>query len=160
MSLAKTDGKKTQGKGKKSGKTDPKDPKKKQTCTCNHCQKQGHIEKDCWKKNPKLMPEKFKKKNKTEKAGASVKEEDEHLLSTINVDTKDMEYEFYNNACDGYIYCTAINEAFIEVPITNTKDVVKALVTIKLGLKEDNIEDDEPSDVIRLTLQALYSPDI
>jgi hypothetical protein len=154
MSLAKTDGKKTQGKGKKSGKTDPKDPKKKQTCTCNHCQKQGHIEKDCWKKKPKA------KENKTEKAGASVKEEDEHLLSTINVDTKDMEYEFYNNACDGYIYCTAINEAFIEVPITNTKDLVKALVTIELGLKEDNIEDDEPSDVIRPTLQALNSPDI
>ena len=66
------------------------------------------------------MPEMFKKENKTKMPVELVKEEDEHLLSTINVDTKDVEYEFYNNACDGYIYCTAINEAFIEVPITNT----------------------------------------
>ncbi len=57
--LVKTDCKKTQGKGKKKGKTDPKDPKKKETCTCNHCQKQGHIKNDCWKKHPELMPEKF-----------------------------------------------------------------------------------------------------
>jgi hypothetical protein len=100
MLLAETDGKKTQGKGKKDGKTDPKDPKKKETCTCNHCQKQNHIEKDCWKKNPELMPEKFKKEGKTEKLGASIKEEDKHLLSTIDVNIEDVEYEFYNYASD------------------------------------------------------------
>ena len=106
------------------------------------------------------MPEKFKKEGKTKKAGASVKEEDEHLLSTIDVDTKDVEYEFYNYACDTDVYCADISEAFIEVPMTDTKDAVKALITIKLGLKEDGVEDDEPSDVIRLTLQALNLPNI
>jgi len=42
----------------------------------------GHIEVNCWKKNPSLMPEKFKGK-KTEKAGAAV--EEEVLLSCIDV---------------------------------------------------------------------------
>jgi hypothetical protein len=42
----------------------------------------GHIEVNCWKKNPSLMPEKFKGR-KTEKAGAAV--EEEHLLSFIDV---------------------------------------------------------------------------
>ena len=42
----------------------------------------GHIEVNCWKKNPLQMSEKFKGK-KTEKAGAAV--EEEHLLSFINV---------------------------------------------------------------------------
>ena len=153
-SFSKTDGIQNQVKGKQGGKTDPKDPKKKETHTCNHCQKQGHIEKDCWKKHPELMPEKFKKKNKTEKAGASVKEEDEHLLSTINVDTKDVEYEFYNNACDADVYCNDTNEPFTKIPMTDTKDVIKALVTIELGFKEDNVEDDGPNDVIKPTLQA------
>ncbi len=90
-SLAKTDGKKNKGKGKKGNKDDSKDPKKKETCTCNHCQKKGHIEKDCWEKHPEKMPEKFKKKKdaKTEKAGAAVKEEYKHLYSSINVDTKE-----------------------------------------------------------------------
>ena len=83
---------------------DSKDWKKKEIHTCNHCQKQGHIEKDCWKKHPELMSENFKKEGKTEKAGASVKEEDEHLLSTINVDTKNVEYEFFNNECNTDVY--------------------------------------------------------
>jgi hypothetical protein len=43
----------------------------------------GHIEVNCWKKNPSLMPEKFKGK-KTEKAGAAV--EEEHLLSLVDID--------------------------------------------------------------------------
>ncbi len=121
MSLAKTDDKKKKGKDKKGNKDkDPKDLKKKETCTCNHCQKKGHIEKDCWEKHPEKMPEKFQKKKdaKTEKAGASVKE-DEHLLSCVDVEAKedDVNYEFHN------------------------KDVAKALVTNELGLKEDDIED-------------------
>jgi hypothetical protein len=48
--------------------------KKKETRTCNHCQMVGHIEVNCWKKHPSLMPEKFKGK-KAEKAGAAVEEE-------------------------------------------------------------------------------------
>jgi hypothetical protein len=40
----------------------------------------GDIEVNCWKKNPLLMPEKFKGK-KTDKAGAAV--EEEHLLSVV-----------------------------------------------------------------------------
>jgi hypothetical protein len=122
-SLAKTDDKKKKGKDKKGNKDkDTKDSKKKETCTCNHCQKKGHIEKDCWEKHPEKMPEKFQKIKdvKTEKAGASVKE-DEHLLSLVDVKAKedDVDCEFHN------------------------KDVTKALVTIELGLEEDNIEDNK-----------------
>ena len=74
-------------KGKFKGKDRSKDKddkgKKKETRTCNHCQMKGHIEVNCWKKNPSLMPEKFKGK-KTEKAGAAV--EEEHLLSLVDID--------------------------------------------------------------------------
>jgi hypothetical protein len=42
----------------------------------------GHIQVNCWKKHPSLMPEKFKGK-KAEKAGAAV--EEEVLLSCIDV---------------------------------------------------------------------------
>ena len=82
-SLVKTD---TKQKGKK------KDPKKKETCTCNHCQKKGHIEANCWQKYPSKRPEKFAKKKdaKTEKAVAAV--EEEHLLSLV-----DVEYEYDND---------------------------------------------------------------
>ncbi len=73
-------------KGKFKGKDRSKDKddkcKKKETRTCNHCGMKGHVEVNCWKKNPSLMPEKFKGK-KTEKAGAAV--EEEHLLSFIDV---------------------------------------------------------------------------
>ena len=74
-------------KGKFKGKDRLKDKdnkgKKKETCTYNHCGMKGHIEVNCWKKNPSLMPEKFKGK-KTEKAGAVV--EEEHLLSFVDID--------------------------------------------------------------------------
>ena len=74
-------------KGKFKGKDRSKDKddkgKKKETRTCNHCGMKGHIEVNCWKKNPSLMPEKFKGK-KTEKAGAAV--EEEHLLSLVDID--------------------------------------------------------------------------
>ena len=119
-SPAKTNGKKNKSIGKKGNKDDPKDPKKKETCTCNHCQKKGHIEKDCWEKYPEKMPEKFQKKKdaKTEKAGAAVKEEDKHLLSFIDVDTKeDVEYKFHNNTDAFKISCVDINNAFIKAPI-------------------------------------------
>ena len=73
---------KVKGKGKDHSKEKDDKGKKKETRTCNHCRMKGHIEVNCWKKHPSLMPEKFKGK-KTEKAGAAV--EEEHLLSLINV---------------------------------------------------------------------------
>ena len=51
-SLVKSEDKKMKG----------KDKKKKAMRTCNHCQKKGHIEKDCWEKHPDKIPEKFKKR--------------------------------------------------------------------------------------------------
>lgn len=67
-SFAKIEDKAKGGKKKPKGDKD-KDPKSKETRTCNHCQKKGHIEKDCWQKDPSKMPDKFKKKQdaKTEK---------------------------------------------------------------------------------------------
>jgi hypothetical protein len=56
----------------------------------------GHIEVNCWKKSPSLMPEKFKGK-KTEKAGAAV--EEEVLLSCIDV-------------CDSHMQCVDIQDAY------------------------------------------------
>ena len=73
---------KVKGKGKDRSKEKDDKGKKKETRTCNHCGMKGHIEVNCWKKHPSLMPEKFKGK-KTEKAGAAV--EEEHLLSFIYV---------------------------------------------------------------------------
>jgi hypothetical protein len=78
VTLSKVD-KKVKSKGKDRSKD--KD-KKKKTRTCNHCGMKGHIEVNCWKKHPSLMPEKFKGK-KTEKAGAAV--EEEHLLSMVDI---------------------------------------------------------------------------
>ncbi len=79
---------KVKGKGKDRSKEKDDKGKKKETRTCNHCGMKGHIEVNCWKKHPSLMPEKFKGK-KTEKAGAAV--EEEHLLSLIDVcDNNDM----------------------------------------------------------------------
>jgi hypothetical protein len=79
--LSKVD-EKNKGKGKDRLKDKDDKGKKKETRTCNHCQMKGHIKVNCWKKNPSLMPEKFKGK-KTEKAGAAV--EEEVLLSHIDV---------------------------------------------------------------------------
>jgi hypothetical protein len=111
---------------------------KRRKSTCNHCQKKGHIKKDCWEKHPDQIPEKFKKKKdaKTEKAGAAVKE-DEHLLSLIDDEIKDnVENEFHNDAAE-------------------------TLVNIELGLEEDD-KDESKSDgsEMRPMLQALNSPNI
>jgi hypothetical protein len=67
-------------KNKHKGRSKEKDDKgkKEETRTCNHCQMKGHIEVNCWKKHPSLMPEKSKGK-KTEKAGAA-EEEDAEIL--------------------------------------------------------------------------------
>jgi hypothetical protein len=113
------------------------------------------------------MPEKFQKKKgtKTEKVGVAVKEEDEHLLTFIDVDAKedDVDYKFHNDAGAFKFLCNDIYDAFIKAPTVEDNEATKALVTIKLGLEDNNIEDSNtPSDVsqIRPTLQALSSPNI
>jgi hypothetical protein len=82
--------------------------KKKETHTCNHCQKKGHIE-----AYPTKMPKQFQKKKdaKTEKATAAV--EEEHLLSIVYMEFEDeVEYEFHNDAAVGFA-CLDMNDAFI-----------------------------------------------
>ena len=64
----------------------------------------GHIEVNCWKKNPLQMSEKFKGK-KTEKAGAAV--EEEHLLSMVDM------------CNDVSIFCVDIEAAYVLAPITS-----------------------------------------
>ena len=59
--LSKVD-EKSKHKGKDRLKEKDDKGKKKETCTCNHCQMKGHIKVNCWKKNPSLMPEKLKGK--------------------------------------------------------------------------------------------------
>jgi hypothetical protein len=61
---------KTKGKKKKGDKD-----KKKETCTCNHFQKKGHIEANCWQKDPSKMPKHLWKKKdaKTEKQQQQLK---------------------------------------------------------------------------------------
>ena len=78
--------------------------KKKETHTCNHCKMKGHIEVNCWKKHPSLMPEKFKGK-KTEKAGVAV--EEEHLLSMVDI---------FDNI---FIFYVAIEATYVLAPITS-----------------------------------------
>lgn len=45
------------------GKKNLKKSKKKRKEKCTACKKPGHVEKDCWKKHPELLPQKFKEKN-------------------------------------------------------------------------------------------------
>jgi hypothetical protein len=101
--LSKVD-KKIKFKGKDRSKEKDNKGKKKETHTCNHCRTKGHIEVNCWKKTPSLMPEKFKGK-KTEKAGAAVKEE--HLLSMVDI-------------CDDVsIFCVDIEAAHVLAKIAS-----------------------------------------
>ena len=114
-SLAKANDK-TKGKKKKGDKD-----KKKETPTCNHCQKKGHIEANYWQKYPTKMPKQFwkKKEAKTEKATAAVKEE--HLLSIVDMEVEDkVKYEFHNNAAVRFA-CLDMNDAFIKVQVMEGK---------------------------------------
>ncbi len=118
-SLAKANDK-TKGKKNKGDKD-----KKKETCTCNHCQKTGHIEADYWQKDPsKMLEHLWKKKDaKTEKATAAV--EEEHLLSAVDLETGNIvEYEFHNNAAVGF-KCLDINDACIKAKIVEENAFVQ-----------------------------------
>ena len=53
--------------------------------TCNHCGTKGHLEKDCWKKNPENVPDWYKKK--AEVAEASV----EMMLASVELKEKAIE---------------------------------------------------------------------
>jgi hypothetical protein len=64
--LSKVD-EKVKSKGKDHLKEKNNKGKKKETRTCNHCEMKGHIKVNCWKKNPLLMPEKFKGKKTEQK---------------------------------------------------------------------------------------------
>ncbi len=86
INLSKVDDK-VNGKGKGGSKGKDNKCKKKETRTCNFCGLKGHIEVDCWKKDPSQIPEKFKGK-KTKKAGVAV--EEEHVLSFIDVCDKNV----------------------------------------------------------------------
>jgi hypothetical protein len=73
--------------------------KKKETQACNHCHKKGHIEANCWQKDPSQICKQFweRKDAKTEKTTAAV--EDEHILSIVDMEVEDeVEYEFHNNS--------------------------------------------------------------
>ncbi len=155
VSLEKTDDK-TKSNWKKKG---DKGPKKKETHTCNHCQKKGHIEINCWQKHPSKLPKLYWKKKdaKTEKATAAVQEE--HLLSVLDMEVVNkVEYEFHNDAAVGFL-CLDINNAFIKVQVVENN----AFVQIELGLEEEDVENEDELDEIsqiRPTLQALSSPNM
>jgi hypothetical protein len=154
-SLARTDDK-TKGDRKKKG---DKDPKKKETRTCNHSQKKGHIEVYCWHKDPSKMPKLYWKKKdaKTEKATAAV--EEEHLLLVVDMEVEDkVKYEFHNDAAVKFL-CLDMNHAFIKVHVIENNTFVQ----IELGLEEEDIENEDELDdasQIRPVLQALSSQDM
>jgi hypothetical protein len=154
-SLAKTNDK-TKGNLKKKG---DEDSKKKETCTCNHCQKKGLIEANCWQKDLSKMPKQYWKQDdaKTEKETAAV--EEEHLLSVVDMEVEDkVKYEFHNNAAVGFL-CLDMNDTFIKVHIVEDN----AFVQIELELEEEDVEnEDELDDISQISpmLQALSSPNM
>jgi hypothetical protein len=111
-------------KGKKKEKDHSKDKdekgKKKETRTCNHCGMKGHIEVNCWKKNPSLMPEKFKGK-KTEKSGAAV--EEEHLLSFF----VEVDYEFHNDGAFMQVELSLEDKDVEEKSLSQIRPTLQAL---------------------------------
>ncbi len=99
---------KTKGNQKKKG---DKDAKKKETCTCNHCQKKRHIEVNCWQKDPSKMPELYGKKKdaKTWKVTAAV--EEENLLSVVDMEVEEVvKNEFHNDAAVRFL-CLDMNDS-------------------------------------------------
>jgi hypothetical protein len=106
-------------KDKDSGKKKPYvNPNKEKTC--NHCNKKGHVENKCWKKNPKLIPEKVKaaqkkqaekKAKKTSTAAAAFEDEDKMVLTVLDLQKDNSKF-----------FCFDMNDAFNMVPID--KDIV------------------------------------
>ena len=77
--------------GKKGGKSEGKKKGDNPNANkkCNHCEKKGHVEADCWKKFPDKIPDKVKlarKKAEEKKAVAAAAVEDEVIIGTINED--------------------------------------------------------------------------
>ncbi len=100
-----------------------KDPKKEVTHTCDHCQKEGHIEVNCWQKDQSKMPKLYWKKKdaKTEKATAAV--EVEHLLSVVGMEMEDeVKYDFHNNAAVGFLF--DMNDTFIKFQVVENNAFV------------------------------------
>jgi hypothetical protein len=123
--LSKVDDKvKGKGKGSLKGKDDR--GKKKETRTCNFHGLKGHIEVNCWKKDPLQIPEKFKGK-KTEKAGVAV--EEEHLLSFINVCDKNVILDTGASIClqvdiqEAYLLTTIISIDYEFRNVTDEDDI-------------------------------------
>jgi hypothetical protein len=94
--------------------------------TCNHCQKKGHVEADCWKNHPDIIPKKVKvtRKKQEEKkastAAAAVESEGEYIIlsavkwddvAPVSVDIKQgyheipikEEYEFFSDCKDSEV---------------------------------------------------------
>ncbi len=180
---------KVKSKGKDCSKEKDDKGKKKETRTCNHCGMKGHIKVNFRKKNPSLMPEKFKGK-KTKKVGAAA--EEEHLLSFI-----DMDYELGNVTDEGDIpdleaptecddkekvselKTSCASEARLSKerhkdhnydvePLMSVNDVEvdyefhndAAFVQVELSLKDEDVEETKGLSQSRPTLQALNSPNM
>jgi hypothetical protein len=92
------------------------------------------------------MLELYRKKKyaKTERATASVEVEEEHLLSVVDMEVEDkVKYEFHNNAAVVFL-CLDMNDVFIKVQVVENN----AFVQSELGLKEDDIENEDELDDI------------
>ncbi len=77
--------------GKKGGKSEGKKKGDNPNANkkCNHCEKKGHVEADCWKKFPDKIPDKVKlarKKAEEKKAVAAAAVVDEVILGAIDED--------------------------------------------------------------------------
>ena len=66
----------------KSKTKDTDTPRNKEKCS--RCQKLSHNEKECWKKHPELLPQKYKDRNAKRKADAAELAESENA-KRINV---------------------------------------------------------------------------
>ncbi len=73
--------------GKSEGKKKGENPNANKKC--NHCEKKGHVEADCWKKFPDKIPENVKaarKKAEEKKSVAAAAVEDEVIFGAIDED--------------------------------------------------------------------------
>ncbi len=112
--------------------------------TCNHCKKNGHTEKKCWKKHLELIPDKVKvarKKQvekKVEKAStvATAIPEDEIVLNKVDLEKSSIELSSFD-----------MNDAFNKIPID--EDIVYLKTVFKESSNEESNDgncDNEESD--------------